>query len=207
MAEGVDFSELMKRAVQANAKFYKGWLDLSFEYFRTISGVLGTETETNTPVQEVDTGAGALVLEGEAGTMVHGSFLVSNDMDKPITAAFSGSDFRDPRGASVAAKTSFEPTSLQLAPGEQKVVQVSIHIDDTLSAGVGYAGEISMKGLEGFTVPVVLRRQHSVDRVADDLVSADDLSKSPDKVSPVTKGDTDTVSIARPRGRKRAKKR
>jgi hypothetical protein len=204
MADGVDFSEMMKRAVQANAKFYKGWLDLSFEYFRTISGVLGTETEATTPVQEVDTGAGALVLEGEAGTMVSGSFLVSNDMDKPVTAAFSGSDFKDPRGASVAAKTSFAPPSLQLAPGEQKVVQVSIAIDERLSAGVGYAGEISMKGLEGFTVPVVLRRQHSVDRFADDGMSAEDLTRAPDKASPVTKPD---MAAPAPRSRKRAKKR
>jgi hypothetical protein len=198
MAEGVDFPELMRRAVQANAKFYKGWLDLSFEYFRTISGVLGSETETTTPVQEVDTGAGALVLEGEAGTMVRGSFLVSNDMDKPVTAVFSGSDFRDPRGAAVAAKTSFEPTSLQLAPGEQKVVQVSIHIDDALSPGVGYAGEISMKGLEGFTVPVVLRRQHTMDGVrTDDGVADPDISGKP----------TEKTMGAQPRGRKRAKKR
>jgi hypothetical protein len=198
MADGVDFGELMKRAVQANAKFYKGWLDLSFEYFRTISGVLGTETETTTPVQEAHVGAGALVLEGEAGTMVSGSFLVSNDMDKPISTAFAGSDFRDPRGASVAAKTSFEPTSVQLAPGEQKIVQVSIYIDDKLSPGVGYAGEVSIKGMDGFTVPVVLRRQHTIDDFrADDGVAEPDMSEKP----------TNKTTGAQPRGRKRAKKR
>lgn len=198
MAEGVDFSDLMRRAVQANARFYKGWLDLSFEYFRTISGVLGTEMETTTSVQEVDTGGGALVLEGEAGKMVSGSFLVSNDMDKPVSTAFAGSDFKDPRGASVAARTSFEPSALQLAPGEQKIVQVSIYIDDKLSPGVGYAGEISIKGMEGFTVPVVLRRQHTLDDIGtDDGVADPDISERP----------TDKTTGAQPRGRKRAKKR
>lgn len=195
MAEGVDFSELMRRTVQANARFYKGWLDLSFEYFRGISEILGGVPETTAPVQEGDTGAGALVMEGEAGNTVRGSFLVSNDMDKPVSCAFAGSDFRDPRGASVAAKAEFEPASLQLAPGEQRVVQVAIYVDDRLSPGVGYAGEISIKGMEGFTVPVVLRRQHPTDAAPVDAAATDDDGKP-----------TRTPAPPPPRRRKRVKR-
>jgi len=196
MADGVDFPELMRRAVQANAKFYKGWLDLSFEYFRTISEGFTDVPVTTAPVQEADAGAGALILEGEAGTMVRGSFLVSNDMDKPVSCAFASTDFRDPRGASVVTRMDFEPPSLQLAPGEQRVVQVAISVDEKLAPGVGYAGEISIKGMDGFNVPVVLRRQHTMDGAVADTVRAEDLTKAPDR-----------TAAAQPKGRKRAKKR
>lgn len=203
MAEGVDFSELMRRAVQANAKFYKGWLDLSFEYFRTISQGFVDMPATGAPVQEADAGAGALVLEGEAGTTVRGSFLVSNDMEKPVSCTFDGSDFRDPRGAAAVARTSFEPSSLQLAPGEQRVVQVAIDIDDSLAPGVGYAGEISIRGMEGFNVPIVLRRQHGLDGLARDGAATGDEGPP---AADATKG-ARRATAAPPRGRKRAKKR
>ena len=142
MADGPDLSEIVRRTVQANARFYKGWMDLTFEYWRGISEILGGTPVSNAPVQEMDAGASAVVLEGEAGSVVRGSFLVSNDMEKPVSCAFSSSDFRDPRGSSVPAKASFEPAAVQLAPGEQRVVQVEITVDDALSAGVGHAGEI-----------------------------------------------------------------
>lgn len=164
MADGLDLSDLVRRTVQANAKFYKGWMDLSFEYFRGISEIFGGAPGSTAPVHEVDTGAGALVLEGEAGSLVRGSFLVSNDTDKPVSCAFLATDFKDPRGAAAPVKTTFEPASMQLAPGEQRAVQVAIAVDDKLSAGVGYAGEISIKGMDGFSVPVVLRRLHQVDK-------------------------------------------
>jgi hypothetical protein len=180
MADGLDLSELVRRTVQANAKFYKGWMDLSFEYFRGISEIFGGATQSTGAVQEVDTGAGVLVLEGEAGSVVRGSFLVSNDMDKPVSCAFVASDFKDPRGASVLATAAFEPASLQLAPGEQRVVQVAITVDDKLSPGVGYAGEIAIKGMDGFSVPVVLRRQHTVQDSPIDDARTDEKQRASD---------------------------
>jgi hypothetical protein len=164
MAEGINLSELVKRTAQANAKFYKGWMDLSMEYFRGISGILGGAAESmREPVQETDAGAGALVIEGEAGTLVRGTFLVSNDLERATSCRFVASDFKDPNGVSVRSKVSFDPPALELGPGEQRVVSVSIAMDDSLNPGVGYAGEISISGMEGFAVPVMLRRQHRVD--------------------------------------------
>ena len=163
MADGPDLSEIVRRTVQANARFYKGWMDLTFEYWRGIAGILGGTPVSDAPVQEMDAGASAVVLEGEAGSVVRGSFLVSNDMEKPVSCAFSSSDFRDPRGSSVPAKASFEPAAVQLAPGEQRVVQVAITVEEALTAGVGYAGEIFIQGMDGFSVPVVLRRTHRLE--------------------------------------------
>ncbi|MEO6527939.1 MAG: hypothetical protein ABIP93_15070 [Gemmatimonadaceae bacterium] len=169
---GINLSELVKRTAQANARFYKGWMDLSMEYVRGISGILGGAAQTMAPVEEMDPGAGALVLEGEAGAPVRGTFLVSNDLDRPASCKFVASDFKNPNGVRVPAKVVFDPPGIELGPGEQRVVSVSIFVDDALSPGVGHAGEISISGMEGFAVPVVLRRQTKVD----DAVNGDDLT-------------------------------
>jgi hypothetical protein len=165
MAEAPDLPEIIRRTAQANARFYKGWLDLSFEYFRGLSEILGGAAvgEAAAPVREADAGTGALVLEGDAGTSVKGSFVVTNDMEKPVTCSFAGSDFRDPRGGVAPVKAVFDPASLELEPGEEQIVEVTIAIDDALMPGVGYAGDITVRGMDGLAVPVVLRRLHRVD--------------------------------------------
>lgn len=163
MADGLDVSEMMKRAVQANAKFYKGWMDLSLEYIRGISEIIGgpiAESEPE-PTPETDAGTGALILEGEAGVMARGSFLVTNDLERTVSCAFVSSDFRDHANSVAKAAPTFDPPAVQLGAGEQRVIQVSMMVNDTLAPGVGYAGEFSIKGMDGFAVPVVLRRQHS----------------------------------------------
>jgi hypothetical protein len=69
---------------------------------------------------------------------------------------------------------------------------------------VGYAGEISIRGMEGFNVPIVLRRQHSLDGLTRDHAATGDVS--PPAADPM-KGATRATTTAQPRGRKRAKKR
>ena len=150
MADGFGLSDILTRTVQANAKFYKGWMDLSLEYFRGISDIFGGVTEIVAPVQEMDSGGGALVLEGEAGSHVRGTFLVSNDLERSVSCDFLASDFRDPHGAGVPAKAVIRAEKhWSSRPGEQRKVQVAIGIDGSLP-GVGYAGEISIRGMDGF---------------------------------------------------------
>ena len=165
MAEGLDVSEIMKRAVQANAKFYKGWMDLSLEYFKSIAGIVGGPGETVDATPEMDSGTNALILEAEAGQVARGSFLVTNDLERVVSCAFMSADFKDHTGEPARTAVKFDPPAVQLAAGEQRVVEVAIAVDDALVPGVGYAGEFSIKGMDGFAVPVVLRRQHSVGEV------------------------------------------
>jgi hypothetical protein len=173
MADGLDLSEIVKRTAQANAKFYKGWMDLSLEYVRGLAEIFGGPgLAPSAPVREVDTGAGALVLEGESGSVVRGSFLVTNDLDRQLSCEFVGSDFRDPTGLPVQTLVRFDPPDLVLGPSEQRVVQVVIPVSDALAPGVGYAGQISIKGMDGFAVPVVLRRQHPIGDTLDPQDSA-----------------------------------
>jgi len=161
MAEGLDLSEIVRRTVQANARFYKGWLDLSLEYFRGISEIFGSTQET-APV-EAEPETGVLVLEGEEGTEARGAFLVTNDLGRTLSCELVASEFADPDGARIRAKANFEPAIVQLAPGEQRVVEAVIAVDGRLAAGVGYTGEFAVKGMDGFAVPVVLRRLHRIE--------------------------------------------
>ena len=173
MADAPDFSEILRRTVQANARFYKGWVDLSLEYFRGISGILGvTEPAATGGQAEAETATNALVLEGEEGTTVRGAFLVTNDLGRTIKCEFIASALQDAAGAVVRAQPRFEPASVELAPGEQRVVHAVIAVDPKLAPGVGYTGDISIKGMDGFSVPVVLRRLHRIEASPIDSAAA-----------------------------------
>lgn len=198
MADGLDVSEMMKRAVQANAKFYKGWMDLTLEYMRGLSTIVGGEPENGQSTGEMDASSNALVLEGAAGESVRGAFLVSNDLGRQLSCEFVASEFNDASGARVGVKPVFEPPRVDLGPGEQRVIQVAVAIDPKLSAGVGYAGEISIKGMDGFAVPVVLRRAHAVD---DPTVRTDPTTRT----DPVKEGVSPGPSTKAPRRKARTK--
>jgi hypothetical protein len=162
MADSPDVGDIVRRAMQANARFYKGWVDLTLEYFRGIAEIFSGEP-ARTGAEAAEPAAGVLVLEAEEGTAARGAFLVTNDLGRTLTCELVASEFADRGGGRVPAQVQFEPPRLELAPGEQRVVRVTIPIAAELNAGVAYAGEFSIEGLDGFSVPVVLRRTHRVD--------------------------------------------
>jgi hypothetical protein len=178
MADGLDLSELVRRTVQANARLYKGWVDLSLEYFRHITEIFGGAPDAASQMEGLETGAGALVLEGEAGTPASGAFLVTNDLGRTIKCELVASDFKDPDGNTIPAKTTFEPATFDLAPGEQRVVRATLPIDGGLTAGVAYSGAFAIKGLDGFSVPAVVRRQHRAEESPIDRMTAAAEGKS-----------------------------
>jgi len=204
MADGLELNEMMKRAVQANAKFYKGWMDLTLEYVRGMAAILSGDPHEPSPTTEMDAGGGALVLEGEAGRAVSGSFLVSNDLDRALSCDFVASDFVDPSGTRVDLNPTFEPTRLDLRPGEQRVVQATVMVHDKLAPGVGYAGEFSIKGLDGFAVAVVVRRQHLVDESAADNLPTASTKANADDIGTATIGATNPAT---PKSRAKTAKR
>ncbi len=165
MADGLNISDIVRRTVQANAKLYKGWVDLSLDYWRGIAEIFGGPQVMTSPTAEVDAGlgTGALVLEGEDGATARGAFLVTNDLERTVSCELVATPLTDADGVTLRAVPAFEPAKLDLAPGEQRVVRVAIPIDATLTAGVGYTGEVAIKGMDGFSVPIVLRRRHRVD--------------------------------------------
>lgn len=158
---------MFRRAVQANVKFYQGWLDLSLDYVRGLSEIFAASGVRTGAVDSVEEAAevGVLVLEGEEGTAAQGAFLVTNDLSRKVSCQLVASQFTDSDGKAVRPKVTFEPKTFELRPGEQRVVQVAIGIDRKLTAGYGYQGEFAIEGMEGLSVPVVLRRRHRSDEM------------------------------------------
>ncbi len=206
MADALDLTEIARRTVQASAKFYKGWFDLSVEYFRGISEIFA-EADAPAPgvdeAEELDPLTGVLVLEGEEGSTVRGAFLVTNDLGRIVSCEFVTSEFTDPDGASLHAKAVFDPPKLDLEPGEQRVVQAMISVDGKLTAGVPYSGEIAIQGLKGFTVPVVLRRLH---RVEDSRTGQDPADRKQASRKPGIRRTTGREAAPKKTARKTAKK-
>ena len=166
MAEGLDFSEIVRRTMEANVRFYRGWLDLTVEYFRGITDALDPEAPTGEPDEtgaDAEPETGALVLEGEVGNRASGSFLVTNDLGRELTCELVTASLKGPDGKTVRPKVNFVPKSVRLEPGEQRVVQASVYVGKRLVAGDAYTGDVTIRGMEGFSIPLVLRRLHRVE--------------------------------------------
>jgi hypothetical protein len=175
MAEGLDLSDVFRRTVQANARFYQGWVDLSLEYFRGLTEIFGG-AQVEPPAETSQPDTGVLVVEGEAGTAVSSAFLVTNDLGRKLTCELVATDFVGPGGTGVALRAAFEPPMVELAPGEQRVVQAVVSVDERLTPGAAYSGAFAIKGMDGFSVPVVVRRRHTVT----DTDSGDPHQPAPD---------------------------
>jgi hypothetical protein len=200
MADGTDLGEIVRRAVQANAKFYKGWVDLTLEYFRGISEIFGG-AQAAVAEQDLDPGPSVLVLEGDEGAKASAAFLVTNDLGRSVSCELVASEFKDAKGIVTRAAAAFEPSKLDLAPGEQRVVRVVVPIMSELAPGVAYTGEFAIKGMDGFAVPVVLRRTH---RVGESDVSGASSSGAPTVESDAATAGT--AGVKRPAQAKRSAK-
>lgn len=210
MADELDLSEIVRRTVQANAKLYKGWVDLSLEYFRAVADIFGGVPEAApSPAEDLGDNAGAVVLEGEESTSASAAFLVTNDLGRKLQCVLVASDFRDADGNRIAAKLAFEPARFELSPGQQGVVQVSVPIDRKLAEGVAYSGEIAIEGMDGFAVPAVIRRRHAVELSPIDRIAEDEAEKGTPKRASTssTKGRAADAAAKGPTPRKSAAKK
>jgi hypothetical protein len=166
MADNPDVTEILRRTVQANARFYKGWVDLSLEYWRGIGEIFGVAPTPGftEAAEEADEGGGGglLVLEAETGATARGAFLVTNDLGRNVRCELVASELSGPRGAKLRTPVTFDPANLELAPGQQSVVTATVPVEDRLIPGAAYTGTVSIRGMDGFSVPFVLRRTHTL---------------------------------------------
>ena len=205
MADELDLPEIMRRTVQANAKLYKGWVDLSLDYFRAVADIFGGVPEpASSPAASAGQNAGAVVLEGEESTSASAAFLVTNDLGRKIECALVATDFRDSDGNTVRAKPSFEPAKFELSPGQQAIVNVTVPIDRKLTEGVAYSGEIAIQGMDGFSVPAVIRRRHVVESSPIDRVSADEAKPAASGQKSETAARSKTRTAASRKAKKKA---
>jgi hypothetical protein len=164
MADGPDVSEILRRTVQANARLYKGWVDLSVEYWRGIGEIFGvTPPSSGEEAEREENTGGLLVLEAPAGSTARGAFLVTNDLGRNVRCELVASELSGPRGVKLPVQVNFDPPSLELAPGQQHVVAALVAVEDRLTPGAAYGGTLSIRGMDDFSVPFVLRRMHSME--------------------------------------------
>jgi hypothetical protein len=165
MADGPELSELVRRTIEANTRFYQGWVNLSLEYVRGITEIFGgvQSATSSSPSEPMEPASDAVVLEAVEGETAAGAFLVTNDLGRTLTCELVMSDFQGGDGEEPTAEVHFDPPRFDLAPGEQRVVRATVAIDPDLRAGAAYTGTFAVKGMKGFSVPVVLRKRHAVD--------------------------------------------
>lgn len=172
MTERREVEDLWRRAVDANVRYVEAVARVTAEYIRALAaftrdlsapvpagsgapGSLRPEPETPT----VPTAPPAMVLEGEAGATALGVFLVENHLERAISTPVAASGFVADDGREVEPPLTFDPELVILDPGEQLLVQVSTTIGNDLERDVGYRGELTVPGLTGTSVPVVIRRR------------------------------------------------
>ena len=107
-----------------------------------------------------------MVLEGEAGSRAFGLFVVENKLPKEVTTRVAVGPLVDPHGQEIPSVLRFEPGIITLAPGEQVVAKVSANISRGLVAGVRYQGEISVPGIAGARIPIIVRRNPTTKKAA-----------------------------------------
>jgi hypothetical protein len=100
-----------------------------------------------------------VLLEPTAGTPGLGVFLVENLTADPVSAEIAVSPLSGPTGEQVPPALRFSPEKIALEPGDQVLVQVAAAADEALEPGVRYRAEISIPGLSGVRVPIVVRRR------------------------------------------------
>ena len=103
----------------------------------------------------------ALVLEGVAGSRAFGLFVVENKLSKEVSTGVAVGPLVDPDGHEIKSVLRFEPGVITLAPGQQVIARVSARISRGLVAGVRYQAEISIPGISGARIPIIVRRKQT----------------------------------------------
>jgi hypothetical protein len=100
-----------------------------------------------------------MLLEGKAAQLALGVFLVENLLPERVLATVVASAFVDDERRAVRPTLGFDPEVIDLEPREQVLVRVAARMDDALEPGIRYRGDLSVLGLPGTHIPVVLFRR------------------------------------------------
>jgi hypothetical protein len=169
MAEQPGLEQIWRRALEANARYYEALGQVTTDYLKALAGVLGEvklppasfagRTAAPVPPAAAAPAPSAMVLEAPAGQTAVGAFMVQNRLGQHVAAPVVTSAFLDASGAELRPALTFEPDVVSLESGEQVLVRVTAAIDERLEPGVGYRGEVTVPGLSGDRIALVLRRR------------------------------------------------
>jgi hypothetical protein len=160
-------AELVRRAVDANLRYYEAVGEVTLEYLRALRALAsdrppasGALTAPTAPTVSPPV-APTLVLEGASGETVVSAFLIENLLAERVSAPVTVSPFVAADGAEASVEVALDPEVVTLDPGEQTLVRAAASLSDAFALGVGYRAEISVPGLTGTRIPVVVRRREA----------------------------------------------
>jgi hypothetical protein len=163
--------ELVKRAVDLNMRYYSDMSQLMVTYVKDLVETFSLATRQaqawqspprSAPTTNKAQPAPVMVLEAETGKTALGVFLVENHLDHDISTRVAPSAFFDAARHEIKPSFEFDPEAVVLRSGEQVLVRVKVHIDDTFAPDVSYEGSINIPELTGSRVRIVLRRRSVV---------------------------------------------
>ncbi len=167
MASKFPVDELIKRAIDLNARYYSGMGQLMVNYVKDLVVTFSNVSTTleRQPGQPTNPSAHkaqqspVMVLEAESGKEALGVFLVENHLKHDIAASAVASHFVDVSQNEIKPTFVFDPETVTLRPGEQSLVRVTVQIDDTFAPDVRYEGFLHIPELPESKVRMVLRRR------------------------------------------------
>lgn len=183
-SEGAGFAQAWREAMEANARYYEAWGQLASQWVRELAQASQSARLPTLPPLRLNTGPGVatsarpggvspspaaapagaspapavVVLEGPTGAAASAAFLVENTLSHPVVGSVEVDPFDDIDGVAVLARLDFEPQTISLAPGERRLVRISVTLPTTLPPDVDCRSTIRVDGVPGTTIPVVLRR-------------------------------------------------
>jgi hypothetical protein len=173
MADKLPFEEPLRRAMEANFRYYEALGQVTQEYWKALFGIVkslpvrlggggANLASTARPTNSTDPASAAtLVLEGRAGSEAQGVFMVENRLPRTVSTAVVTSAFADPSGRTVQHSLRVVPSVITLEPGGRTLVQIFATVSDSLEPNVAYRGEVTVPGLSEHGIPVLLRRHPS----------------------------------------------
>jgi hypothetical protein len=165
VADAPSLEQLWRRAVDAQLLYYRSVGQLSVEYARAVLGAVRSARPAAAPAAPappaqpaLPAAAPVLALEAEAGSWAVGMFVVENGTGTRVSAPVDLPVLADADGRQVHGEVRFEPEVVTLEPGEQTLVQIAVEVTRGARQGVDYRGEVSVPGLQGTRIPLVVRR-------------------------------------------------
>lgn len=155
-----NLSEIFRRAMDTNLKFYSGLVELSVDYLKNVGELISElpgQVNPGKPAAQPGS-APSIVLEAGAGELARAPMLVENHLSREVTAAVSFSAFTDTEGNEASINVSAEPAQMTLPPGEKILVHILASIDENLTIDTSYRGSITVPELSENSIPIIIRR-------------------------------------------------
>ena len=167
MADKLPLEDTLRRAMEANLRYYEALGRVTQDYWKAMFGIwrelpvrLGGAQNTARPQAASPPPAPAtLVLEGDVGGDAQGVFMVENRLTRTVATTVVTSAFADHSGRAIRPTLRVVPGVVTLEPGGRTLVQLYAAVTDDLDPDVDYRGEVTVPGLSDHAIPVVLRRR------------------------------------------------